>query len=76
MECIFCLSINIFSGNILATAIMKHTVAPLKSLDVSLKIGSMDSPDINQWAEAGVPAVSLRTESDRYFWFHHSEGID
>ncbi|XP_014671989.1 PREDICTED: LOW QUALITY PROTEIN: carboxypeptidase Q-like [Priapulus caudatus] len=64
-----------FQGNKVATAIMKRIVRPLKPLNVSMITGDFDGPDIDVWADAGVPAVALRTtDPEKYFWFHHSNG--
>ncbi|KAF2358778.1 Peptidase M28 [Trinorchestia longiramus] len=34
----------------------------------------LDGPDIEQWADVGVPIGSLLHDSERYFWFHHTAG--
>ena len=30
--------------------------------------------DVQPLAEAGVPAMGLRVDASRYFWYHHSAG--
>ncbi len=66
--------IIIFSGSAAATAIMQQVVQLLTPLNASTLLPSGAETDTGPWAQIGVPAASLHTHNEKYFYFHHSEG--
>jgi carboxypeptidase Q len=50
---------------------VSHLLAPLEADSISRGGGEAD---IGPLMERGVPGMGLLTQSDRYFWFHHTDG--
>jgi len=62
-------------GNLSALAIMKEVMSLLGAYNASsIGYGQGWSPDIVSWIIAGVPAATLKTDDEKYFYFHHSAG--
>lgn len=64
-----------FSGNANATKVMQEVLQLLKSINASILDTSGGGTDISPWMQAGVPGASLRNDNDRYFYFHHTNGM-
>lgn len=64
-----------FSGTDEAGCIVQEVLALFSQFNTT-KYRKMDEvgSDIGYLIEKGVPGISLNTENERYFWFHHSEG--
>jgi carboxypeptidase Q len=43
-------------------------------LNATLLLPNGAETDTGPWAQIGVPAASLATHNEKYFFFHHSEG--
>ncbi|KAB7506483.1 hypothetical protein Anas_08735 [Armadillidium nasatum] len=63
-----------FSGTDEATCMMKEIVSLTTLLGTTELYSPADTSDLNAFGAVGVPRGSLNSESDRYFWFHHSNG--
>lgn len=64
-----------FSGNKEAECIFREVLklmAPLNATEYESPIDA--GPDISMWARRGFPSASLLNKSDKYFYFHHSDG--
>jgi len=63
-----------FAGSDSALAILRqigHLLAPIDADTIAKGEGEAD---IEPLVKAGVPALGLDTDGDRYFWFHHTQG--
>lgn len=53
---------------------MAQVAALAKPLNASGLFPNGAETDTGPWAQIGVPAASLATHNEKYFFFHHSEG--
>ena len=63
------------TGNDNATNIMSEIMKLLQPINASKLDKGGEGTDINPWMQAGVPGASLGNENERYFYFHHSNGM-
>ncbi|CAN7994342.1 unnamed protein product, partial [Ixodes hexagonus] len=68
------LGLVLSSSNPAARCITKHVVNLMDAINATVLLFGNDGPDLVPWVEQGVPAVSLHTANEKYFYFHHSEG--
>lgn len=64
-----------FSGTVEAGCIVQEILKLMEPINATMyrrqaEVGS----DIGYFIEKGIPGISLNTQNDRYFWFHHSNG--
>jgi carboxypeptidase Q len=66
----------VFAGSDSAAAIVSQVAALLQPIAATGVQRSNENPeaDIGPLVERGVPGIGLDVESERYFWYHHSEG--
>ncbi len=66
----------VFAGSDSAAMIIQQIASLLQPINASGLQRSKESPeaDIGPLVERGVPGIGLDVESDKYFWYHHSEG--
>jgi carboxypeptidase Q len=66
----------VFAGSDSAAAIVSQVAALLQPIGATGVQRSNENPeaDIGPLVERGVPGIGLDVESERYFWYHHSEG--
>jgi carboxypeptidase Q len=65
-----------FAGSDTAAALVRQAASLLGSVGATALQHVVDSPeaDIGPLQEEGVPAIGLRVDDTRYFWYHHTEG--
>lgn len=63
-----------FSGSAAALSIMQQVANLAAPLNATLVLPNGAETDTGPWAAIGVPAASLATHNEKYFYFHHSEG--
>jgi carboxypeptidase Q len=65
-----------FAGSDSAAALVRQAASLLGSIGATALQHVTDSPeaDIGPLQEEGVPAIGLRVDDRRYFWYHHTEG--
>lgn len=63
-----------FTGSDSAYAIVRHVMSLLAPLQADSIVRGGGEADIGPLMERGVPGMGLRTEDERYFWYHHTDG--
>jgi carboxypeptidase Q len=63
-----------FSGSSAAKSVIQGIVGLLGPLNATMYFDNAECPDLGLAINSGVPAASLQTANERYFYFHHSEG--
>ncbi len=53
---------------------MNQIAAFLEPINATVVGEGGATTDTAMWQEAGVPLASIRTQNDRYFYFHHTHG--
>jgi carboxypeptidase Q len=61
-----------FTGTPNATRVMQEVVKLLVSVNASTLDSGAQCPDLGGPIAAGIPAASLNTINDKYFYFHHT----
>lgn len=57
--------------------ILQEIMNLLKSINTTmLQPENGTAGDVSMWAEAGVPAATIITQNQDYFYYHHSNGED
>lgn len=62
-----------FSGSDSAFAIVRRVGALLSPIGADSVTAGGGGADIGPIMQRGVPGMALRTDGERYFWFHHSD---
>jgi len=65
-----------FRGSDSAAVVARQIAGLLEQVGAAAIERETDGPeaDVQPLAEAGVPAMGLRVDASRYFWYHHSAG--
>lgn len=64
-----------FTGSAQAKAIVAEIMKFMQPFNASQMYDDADGTDINWWFQKGVPGGSLENQNDKYFYFHHSNGM-
>ncbi|RXG53776.1 hypothetical protein Avbf_11857, partial [Armadillidium vulgare] len=63
-----------FTGTDEATCMMKEIVSLTTLLGTTKLYSPAITSDLDSYETVGVPIGSLNSETDRYFWYHHTNG--
>ncbi|XP_064382281.1 carboxypeptidase Q-like [Halichondria panicea] len=64
----------LFTGSPKAKAVMAQIGKLLQAVNSSEVYDNGGGTDVQWWRKDGVPTASIANHSEKYFWFHHSNG--
>lgn len=67
---------SVCSGKSAARDIIEKTLEPLQKVRSIPLLSGGEGEDIDEWIKGGVPGGSIKTDPDKYFKFHHTNGKD